>query len=188
MARVARFGASMALATGMLLAIGWSTALVVGVPYLDLEAMVRTHGALNLAAVLVAAWALAGKVRPLAVTARPVMPTLGARLALGIGAIVAARPTLDGRCDRFDPDCCRRLGRNRPYYDRRGRGTGNVRPLARPVGFGRGARAVPGSRDGDRDLGVPRGHGPARPAVGVADTPAHPRQVGHRRRRITSPD
>jgi hypothetical protein len=43
------------LAIGMVLAVGWSSALVLGLPYLDIAGMVRTHGALNLVAVLLAA-------------------------------------------------------------------------------------------------------------------------------------
>lgn len=43
------------LAVGMMLAIGWATALLLGVPYLDMAGMVRTHGAANLVAVLLAA-------------------------------------------------------------------------------------------------------------------------------------
>jgi hypothetical protein len=56
--RGGRAGAALALGAGMVLAIGWSTALAWGVPYLDLETMVRSHGVLNLGAVLVASIAL----------------------------------------------------------------------------------------------------------------------------------
>jgi hypothetical protein len=50
---------------------------------------VRSHGTLNLGAVLLAAWVLTGTPVPIASTARPVLPTLGAAVALGIGAVVA---------------------------------------------------------------------------------------------------
>jgi hypothetical protein len=42
----------------MALAIGWASALAWGIPYVDLETMVRTHGALNLLAVIVASFAI----------------------------------------------------------------------------------------------------------------------------------
>jgi hypothetical protein len=44
--------AGVALLVGMPLGIAWSLAILTGSPFLDLEAMVRTHGALNSLAVL----------------------------------------------------------------------------------------------------------------------------------------
>jgi hypothetical protein len=49
--RVVWFASAAALSVGMLLAIGWSTAAALGIPYLDLATMVRTHGALDALAV-----------------------------------------------------------------------------------------------------------------------------------------
>jgi hypothetical protein len=56
--RAARVGAAAALGVGMAMAIGWASALAWGIPYVDLETMVRTHGALNLLAVIVASFAI----------------------------------------------------------------------------------------------------------------------------------
>lgn len=47
--------AGVALLVGMPMAIAWSAAIVLGLRFLDLELMVRTHGALNAGAVLVLA-------------------------------------------------------------------------------------------------------------------------------------
>ncbi|OGO58061.1 MAG: hypothetical protein A2V85_13080 [Chloroflexi bacterium RBG_16_72_14] len=56
--RRARRAAGIALLAGMPLGIGWSIAILAGVGFLDLDAMVRTHGALNAFAVVaaVATW------------------------------------------------------------------------------------------------------------------------------------
>lgn len=49
--------AGIALLVGMPLGIAWSLAILTGSPFLDLEAMVRTHGVLNSLAVLLAVMA-----------------------------------------------------------------------------------------------------------------------------------
>jgi hypothetical protein len=56
--RLARRAAGMALLVGMPLGIGWSVAGLLGIGFLDLDAMVRTHGILNAFAVVaaVATW------------------------------------------------------------------------------------------------------------------------------------
>lgn len=86
--RVARWVGGIALGAGMVLAIGWSTALLLGIPYLDLTAMVRTHGALNLVGVLLAAWWV-GRVPALKMTPVGLRRVRGGLVALAIGAPVA---------------------------------------------------------------------------------------------------
>lgn len=90
----ARLGAAAALAAGMILAIGWSTAQVLGIAYLDLETMIRTHGALNLLAILAAAWVLVPGSRSVPGAVRPVRETIGGGVAFAIGipvGVVLAR-------------------------------------------------------------------------------------------------
>lgn len=53
--------AGLALLVGMPLGIAWSVALALGTTFLDLDVMVRTHGALNALAVTCAALALADR-------------------------------------------------------------------------------------------------------------------------------
>ncbi|MEW6226080.1 MAG: YndJ family transporter, partial [Chloroflexota bacterium] len=56
-ARLARRAAGTALLVGMPLGIGWSVAGLLGVGFLDIDTMVRTHGVLNaFAVVTVATW------------------------------------------------------------------------------------------------------------------------------------
>ncbi len=55
---LALLAAAAGLAAGVSLGVGWSSSLFFGFHYLDLETMVRTHGALNAAAVLLAALAV----------------------------------------------------------------------------------------------------------------------------------
>ena len=57
--RLGLFGAAGGLTVGLLMGVLWSSATLFGVGFIDLELMVRTHGALNGAAVVVAAIALA---------------------------------------------------------------------------------------------------------------------------------
>ena len=53
--RLAMTGAALALLVGVPLRVGWASAVLFELPFLDLDAMVRTHGALNGVAVTVAA-------------------------------------------------------------------------------------------------------------------------------------
>ena len=53
--RAARRAAGIALLVGMPLGIGWSVAGLLGIGFIDLDAMVRTHGALNAFAIVAAA-------------------------------------------------------------------------------------------------------------------------------------
>ena len=46
--------AGVALLVGMPMGIAWSLAILTGVSYIDLDTMIRTHGALNATAVLLA--------------------------------------------------------------------------------------------------------------------------------------
>jgi hypothetical protein len=50
--------AGLALLVGMPLGIGWAMAALLGLPFIDLDTMVRTHGALNAFAVLAATFGL----------------------------------------------------------------------------------------------------------------------------------
>ena len=50
--------AAVVLVPGMALGLGWATATLVGAPLLDLDGMVRTHGALNGAGTVIACLAL----------------------------------------------------------------------------------------------------------------------------------
>ena len=61
--RLLLVSAAAALALGLSLGIGWSTSLFLGLTFLDLEAMVRTHGVLNATGVVLAALALLGRGR-----------------------------------------------------------------------------------------------------------------------------
>ncbi|MFN8622702.1 MAG: YndJ family transporter [Chloroflexota bacterium] len=97
-----------ALGTGMVLAIAWSTGLVLGAPPVALEGMVVTHGVLNLGAVLAGALLLGG--RPvIAMRRRPVRRTAEAGVALVIGACAALvvgvidASTLQARSATGDP-------------------------------------------------------------------------------------
>lgn len=58
--RLMLLAAAGALFVGLPLGVGWATAELLRLPCLDLEAMVRTHGALNASGVLIGALALAG--------------------------------------------------------------------------------------------------------------------------------
>jgi hypothetical protein len=51
--------AGAALLVAMPMGIGWSLAILIGLPFFDLDTMIRTHGALNAAAVLLTAAFLA---------------------------------------------------------------------------------------------------------------------------------
>ncbi|MEA2621903.1 MAG: hypothetical protein QOH61_813 [Chloroflexota bacterium] len=53
--------AGLALLIGMPVGIAWASALALGTTFLDIDAMVRTHGALNAVAVTLAALALPGR-------------------------------------------------------------------------------------------------------------------------------
>ena len=64
MRRVGLFLGGAALVAGVPLGVAWATATMLGVSFLDIDVMVRTHGTLNLAGVLLATLSWPGDGRP----------------------------------------------------------------------------------------------------------------------------
>jgi hypothetical protein len=100
--RPVRWAAATALGLGMVLAIGWSTAAVLGVTFLDIPTMERTHGMLNLVGLLGATAALARARSAIPTHRVPRTALVGAAVAIVI-ALVPAVAALAVEPDRNGP-------------------------------------------------------------------------------------